>query len=96
MSRIAEAYRIAYHSIASARDFARIGKTLSGPGPVLCEVVVDPAQGYERGARHANWPTVPSCLPASKILFRYLSKAELAENMLPRLENVLRGTAPAD
>jgi acetolactate synthase-1/2/3 large subunit len=96
LSRIAEAYRVAYASIASARDFARIGETLSRQGPTLCEVVVDPEQGYEPRVKSRESADGTIVSPGLEDMFPYLSKAELAENMAPSLVNVLRTAAQAD
>jgi acetolactate synthase-1/2/3 large subunit len=87
-ARVAGAYGIAYSSIANTRDFARIEDLLAAPGPGLCEVVVDPGQGYEPRVKSREMPDGTIVSPGLEDMFPYLNEEELAANMEPGLANV--------
>jgi acetolactate synthase-1/2/3 large subunit len=59
-----------------------IGAVLAGDGPCLCQVVVDPEQGFEPRVRSRQRPDGAIESPALDDLYPFLEREELAENRI--------------
>jgi acetolactate synthase-1/2/3 large subunit len=93
-ARIMAAYGIPYTRIASTADFDRIDETLTGPGPMFCEVVMDPEQGYEPRVKSRALRDGTIVSPSLEHMFPYPPESEVAENMEPSLAKVSPHTPP--
>jgi acetolactate synthase-1/2/3 large subunit len=89
LARIAGAYGIPYSSITSVSQLERISALLDTPGPVLCEVIVDPNQSYEPRVKARELPDGTLVSANLEDMYPYLSEEELAENMQPGLGKVI-------
>jgi acetolactate synthase-1/2/3 large subunit len=89
LARIAGAYGIPYSSIASVSELERIPALLDTPGPVLCEVIVDPNQSYEPRVKAREMADGTLVSANLEDMYPYLSEEELAGNMQPGLGKVI-------
>jgi acetolactate synthase-1/2/3 large subunit len=80
-ARVAGAYGLPYSSITCACDLHQIRGMLAGPGPALCEVVVDPHQSYEPRVTSRELPDGTIVSPGLEDMFPYLSEEEVTENL---------------
>jgi acetolactate synthase-1/2/3 large subunit len=81
-TRVAAAYGLPAMRIDS-RDFdGPLGKFLDMPGPALCEVVVDPAQEFEPKLSSRALPDDKMVSSSLEDMAPFLSREELAENMI--------------
>ncbi|HUI41531.1 MAG TPA: thiamine pyrophosphate-binding protein [Terriglobia bacterium] len=76
----------AAHGIASARidcaaQFRCIQNVLEESGPVLCEVVLDPAQEFEPRVKSRQLPDGTMVSPALEDMYPFLSPEELRANL---------------
>jgi len=81
-AKVASAYGLPATRIESADSSAEIDQFLAQPGPALCEVVLDPAQGFEPKLGAKQLPDGRIVSPSFEDLSPFLSREELAENML--------------
>ena len=64
-------------------DFdARIRHVLDSPGPALCDVIVDPRQGFEPRMTSRQVPGGGLVSPPLEDMFPFLSRDELRSNMI--------------
>ena len=83
LEKIASAYGLAYVRMDSLEGaVAAIKETLDKEGPVLCEVFVDPAQGFEPKLSSKILPDGKIVSPEIDDMFPFLSREEYAENKL--------------
>ena len=67
---------------AAGSDFSSaIRHTLSGPDPVLCEVMLDPDQGFEPKLAARTLPDGRIVSPPLEDMFPFLSRSELKDNL---------------
>ena len=60
---------------------ATIERILDGPGPALCQVVVDPEQGFEPRIKSRQLPDGSIVSPRLEDMFPFLPEEELLQNM---------------
>jgi acetolactate synthase-1/2/3 large subunit len=84
-AKVAAAYGLAAKRIEAADFSADIDEFLSVPGPALCEVMLDPAQGFEPRLSSRQLPDGRIVTAPFEDMAPFLSREELAENMLPPL-----------
>ena len=79
--RIAYAYEIPYVKIASLSEVdAKVQEVLNQDGPVLCEVMVDPAQNFEPKLSSKVLPDGRIVSPPLDDMFPFLPKEEYEQN----------------
>jgi acetolactate synthase I/II/III large subunit len=83
--KVAAAYGLPSRRIEAADFSADIDEFLSLPGPGLCEVTLDPAQGFEPRLSSRQLPDGRIVTAAFEDMAPFLGREELAENMLPPL-----------
>jgi acetolactate synthase I/II/III large subunit len=83
--KVAAAYGLAARRIEAADFSADLDEFLSAPGPALCEVMLDPGQGFEPRLSSRQLPDGRIVTAAFEDMAPFLSREELAENMLPPL-----------
>jgi acetolactate synthase-1/2/3 large subunit len=82
-AKVAAAYGLPAKRIEAA-DFSRdIDAFLSIPGPGLCEVMLDPNQGFEPRLSSRQLPDGRIVTAAFEDMAPFLSREELAQNILP-------------
>ncbi|HMK34959.1 MAG TPA: thiamine pyrophosphate-binding protein [Desulfomonilaceae bacterium] len=82
MVKIAEAYGLKTMR-TECRPFASvIDEALNAEGPVLCDVIVDPDQGFEPRMKSSALPDGTIVSPRLEDMFPFLDRAELEKNML--------------
>jgi acetolactate synthase-1/2/3 large subunit len=69
-------------SIESDRDFSRIGELLSAPGPALCRVSLDPAQGFEPRLKSRQLADGTIVSPSLEDMYPFLEPEEVESNLL--------------
>jgi acetolactate synthase I/II/III large subunit len=79
---LARAHGIPWAKIESAEQFGLVQSLLNGPGPALCEVVLDPAQEFEPRVRSRQLPDGTIVSPALEDMYPFLSPEELRANLL--------------
>jgi acetolactate synthase I/II/III large subunit len=80
---VAEAYGVpALRLTDPAMLGETVGAVLAAEGPCLCQVVVDPAQGFEPRVRSRQRPNGTIESPALDDLYPFLERGELAENRI--------------
>ncbi len=62
--------------------FQALREVLSTPGPVVCEVMLDPAQGFEPRQSSRQLPDGRIVSAPLEDMFPFLDRDELAKNML--------------
>lgn len=82
LSRIAAAYGIAHHRAAGPDFETSIRAALATEGAALCELILDPAQGFEPKLGSRALPDGTMISPPLEDLSPFLSRDELAANML--------------
>ncbi len=81
-TRVAEAYGIRAARLVDPLDMdATIERVLSAAGPTVCQVELDPAQGFEPRIRSRALPDGTIVSPALEDMYPFLDPAEIAENM---------------
>jgi len=80
--KLAKAYGFPTWRLDSADFISGLREVLSTPGPVVCEVVLDPAQGFEprQSSRQLSDGRIVSA--PLEDMFPFLDRGELAKNML--------------
>src|SRR5258706_11530785 len=80
--KLAKAYGLVTCRLDSADFVSGLRKLLLTPGPVLCEVVLDPAQGFEPRQSSRQLPDGRIVSAPLEDMFPFLDRSELAEYML--------------
>ncbi|HEX3718910.1 MAG TPA: thiamine pyrophosphate-binding protein [Verrucomicrobiae bacterium] len=83
--KVAKAYGLPATKIESADFAAQIDEFLAAPGPALCEAMLDTGQGFEPRLSARQLPDGKIVTPSFEDMAPFLSREELAENMLPPL-----------
>jgi acetolactate synthase-1/2/3 large subunit len=82
MKRIGEAYGIPSFTIETTADLEVVRRQLESPGPTLFDVSLDPCQEFEPRLRSRILPDGKILTPNLEDMYPFLSKEELALNML--------------
>ncbi len=82
LERLAAAYGLPYRRAAGPHFEEAIRETLAIDGPVLCELMLDPAQGFEPKLGSRALADGRMVSPPLEDLSPLLSREELAENMV--------------
>jgi acetolactate synthase I/II/III large subunit len=80
--KLANAYGIPAWRLDTADFSSQLVQILSTPGPVLCEVMLDPKQGFEPRQSSRQLPDGRIVSAPLEDMFPFLGRDELAENML--------------
>jgi len=80
--KLAAAYGLPSVSIRTAADFPLLHDVLDRPGPVLCEVNLDPAQEFEPRLKSRQLPDGKIVSPNLEDMFPFLDPEELKSNLL--------------
>lgn len=80
--KLAEVYGFQAFKIESKDDLNNIDKALNAPGPVLCEVVVDPDQGFEPKLSSKMLEDGTMVSASLEDMAPFLDPEELKENIL--------------
>ena len=80
--KLAKAYGFTSLRLDSADFISGLQEVLSMPGPVVCEVILDPAQGFEPRQSSRQLPDGRIVSAPLEDMFPFLSRDELAKNML--------------
>jgi acetolactate synthase-1/2/3 large subunit len=80
--RVAEAYGIAALRIESQDFVGDVDRVLQSPGPVLCEVVVDPDQVFEPKTSSKKLPDGRMVSAPLEDMWPFLDREELLSNLL--------------
>jgi acetolactate synthase-1/2/3 large subunit len=82
-TRVANAYGIPSAKMETAADFERLREVLDAPGPMLCEVLLDPAQEFEPRMKSRQLPDGTMVSPALEDMYPFLERSELQNNLWP-------------
>ena len=82
MVKVAEAYGLAARRIDEKDCAAAVREALATPGPVLVDVVVNPAQAFEPKLSSRQLPDGRIVSPALEDMFPFLDRDELRQNIL--------------
>jgi acetolactate synthase-1/2/3 large subunit len=82
MVRIADAYGIPHRRLAATPCREAIREVLNTAGPFLCDVMLDPAQGFEPRLSSKQLPDGRIVTAPIEDMFPFLDPAELRENLL--------------
>ncbi len=80
--RVAAAYGIPACRIDTSSDLGSIQGLLDAPGPMLCEVMIDPAQEFEPRLKSRQLADGTMVSPALEDMYPFLDRAELVGNLL--------------
>jgi len=80
--KLAAAYGLAANRIEAADFSAKLDEILAAPGPGLCEVMLDPAQGFEPRLSSRQLADGRIVTASFEDMAPFLSREELAENMI--------------
>jgi acetolactate synthase-1/2/3 large subunit len=80
--KVATAYGLPARRIETAEFAGQIEEFLALPGPALCEVTLDPRQGFEPRLSSRQLPDGRIVTASFEDMAPFLSREELAENML--------------
>lgn len=84
---VATAYGIPAIRLIHPRELdATIRKVLETDGPVVCQVMLDPDQGFEPRIKSRSMPDGTIVSPALEDMYPFLDPAELAQNMPARAD----------
>ena len=93
-SAVAAAYGIpSLRLVEPAALDETIAEVLAAKGPVVCQVVLDPEQGFEPRVKSRAMPDGSIVSPALEDMYPFLDRAELVRNM-PSLADAPVGRAP--
>ncbi|MDE3196202.1 MAG: thiamine pyrophosphate-binding protein, partial [Acidobacteriota bacterium] len=81
-ARVALAYEIPSMRIESGADLEAIRHVLDSPGPMLCEVMLDPKQEFEPRLKSRQLEDGTMATPALEDMYPFLDRDELAANLL--------------
>ena len=82
MVKIGCAYGLGVERIGSAADFNRLKTILETPGPLLCDVVLDPAQEFEPRMKSRQLPDGKMVSPNLEDMYPFLDPGELRSNLV--------------
>ena len=82
MTRIAAAYGLPATQIDNAVQLSSIAALLDAPGPVLCQVQLDPAQEFEPRLKSRQMPDGTLVSPTLEDMYPFLPAEELEQNLL--------------
>jgi acetolactate synthase-1/2/3 large subunit len=82
-TKVAAAYGIPSLRIDRDSQFDEVERALTADGPVLIEVMLDPAQGFEPRIRSRQMPDGRIVTPALEDMYPFLDPEELKANMEP-------------
>jgi acetolactate synthase I/II/III large subunit len=82
MVRIADAYGLKAMRIERKPFVSAIDEALNADGPVLCDVIMDPNQGFEPRMKSSALPDGTIVSPRLEDMFPFLDRHELERNML--------------
>jgi acetolactate synthase-1/2/3 large subunit len=82
MEKIANAYGIQFKRLAQAPFADSLQEVLNLPGPVICEVMLDPTQGFEPRQSSRHLPDGRIVSAPLEDMFPFLEREELSENLL--------------
>jgi acetolactate synthase-1/2/3 large subunit len=82
-TKVGEAYGIASLRIDRDSQFGEVERVLAADGPVMIEVMLDPAQGFEPRIRSRQLPDGRIVSPALEDMYPFLDPEELRANMEP-------------
>ncbi|MBK9926877.1 MAG: thiamine pyrophosphate-binding protein [Anaerolineales bacterium] len=82
IQKIAKAYEIPYKRLAVKNFSKPLRDVLEAEGPVLCEVVLDPTQGFEPRQSSRQLPDGRIVSAPLEDMFPFLEREELMENLL--------------
>lgn len=82
LEKIAKAYDIPFKRLDKKSFVKPLQEVLDMPGPVLCEVVLDPAQGFEPRQSSRQLPDGRIVSAPLEDMFPFLEREELRENLL--------------
>ena len=82
MIKLAKAYGFSTWRLDSADFLSGLREALSTPGPVICEVILDPTQGFEPRQSSRQLPDGRIVSAPLEDMFPFLDRDELARNML--------------
>ena len=82
MVKVAAAYGLPAHRIDGTDFVGRIDEAMSGPGPVLCEVMLDPDHTVEPRSGSRQLPDGRIVSPPLEDMFPFLERDEFLSNML--------------
>jgi acetolactate synthase I/II/III large subunit len=82
MVKLATAYGIPASRIDASNWDAELTRVLETPGPYLCEVMLDPKQGFEPKLSSKQLPGGRIVSPPLEDLFPFLDREELLSNLL--------------
>jgi len=82
-TKVAAAYGIPSLRIDRDSQFAEVERALAADGPVLIEVMLDPAQGFEPRIRSRQMPDGRIVTPALEDMYPFLDPEELKAKMEP-------------
>jgi acetolactate synthase I/II/III large subunit len=85
-AKVAAAYGLPARRIEAADFSAELDEFLGAPGPALCEVMLDPAQGFEPRLSSRQLPDGRIVTADFEDMAPFLSREELARNILPPLD----------
>jgi len=80
--KVARAYGIPACTVASRSDLSLLDAALAGPGPFLCNVLLDPAQAVEPKVSSRQNPDGTMASAALEDMAPFLDRDELRENMI--------------
>lgn len=82
-AKVAAAFDIPFTRVDTHPDLERaIGETISGDGPRMCEVVLDLEQAFSPKLASRKLPDGRMLTPSLEDMAPFLSRAEMAENMV--------------
>ena len=80
--KVAQAYGLKASRIDSAASLERLGEVLNGEGPALCDLQLDPSQGFEPRLKSRQLADGSIATPSLEDMYPFLSEEELKENMI--------------
>ena len=80
--KLAQAYGLPYVRLHTQDFRSDLCRALDLPGPVVCEVILDPAQGFEPRQSSRQLPDGRIVSAPLEDMFPFLERAELLENLL--------------
>jgi len=82
MEKIAKAYRLPYKRLNGKNFRKPLQNVLGMEGPVICEVILDPTQGFEPRQSSRQLPDGRIVSAPLEDMFPFLEREELVENLL--------------
>jgi acetolactate synthase-1/2/3 large subunit len=79
---LARAHGLPFRTLDMAEFAPALGEVLSAPGPMLCEVVLDPDQGFEPRQSSRQLPDGRIVSAPLEDMYPFLDRDELRENLL--------------